>query len=162
MEYEGRRFWGCCFLLPLFINSRRLWNCRGKEGAVLGGFNASDLFQRLKTISGYKVKPRVVAHFMFEACAWVVIITRLYILRARQFVALSINVIIEEWTIWLILGYSAKMPFTKLVFSLPPSSCKQDITSGLNRVYEYSVVIQFRDYGFMLVFNRFSVFLYKE
>lgn len=88
-----RLFWGCCVLLPLFINSRRLWNCRtkkkwdwkqsmfsrfgevhgvqrllqgccfrlplnssrlwicrGKEGAVLGGFNANDLFQRLETI----------------------------------------------------------------------------------------------------------------
>ena len=51
------------------------------------------------------------------------------------------------------------MPLYGSVFSQPLVNCKQDVTSGLNNVYKYSVVRQFRDYGFMLgVFDRFPDF----
>lgn len=51
------------------------------------------------------------------------------------------------------------MPFSESVLSLPLASCKQDITSGLNHVYKYSVVLQFRVSGYMLgVFDCFPGF----
>ena len=95
-------FWGCCVLLPLFINSKRLCNYRGREGAVLGGFHGNDLFQRLETIPDLKGED--MGRYSFNVQSQRVSHNHNMCLNILLFVALSINVIIADWTNWPIFN----------------------------------------------------------